>query len=117
MNWKKENYNLGDIVYITTEFMFGNNVDAQEGLVIHVGRSILKVKLEDETILEFRSRTCYNKGLWSKYHTIYKSEEEYKETIAKKHTRECLIKNLTSRLRELSLEDLEAVDVLINKKD
>lgn len=118
MNWKKENYNVGDSVYVTTEWMFSNSKNEQYGTVTHVGTKILKVKLDNDSILEFKnSRMACTKGMWSSYHYVYKSKEEYQEIVNKKHTRECLIKSITSRLRELSVEELQAVEKLINKEE
>lgn len=118
MNWKKEGYNVGDKVYITTEWMFASKKYEEYGTVIYVGTKILKVKLDNDSILEFKnSKMACIRGMWSSYHYIYKSKEEYEDIIKKKHVRKCLINSLTSRLKELSIEELEAVDVLINKKD
>lgn len=113
MNWKKNGYTIGDKVFLIGEFMFTNRKVEYTGTVIHAGIKILKVRMEDNTVLKFERRGS-SSGSWGMYYTVFKSKEEYESLIALKEAKECMIKDLNDRIKNLSIEQLKDVEKLIN---
>lgn len=116
MNWKKEGYEVGQKVYLVQEFLFSKNKSYHNGIVTHVGTKILKVKKEDdkyEKTLTFEKRWTSG-GMAGYCYNVYKSEKEYEEELSKELDRKALIGLIEYNIKNLSNEQLEEVDKLIN---
>ena len=114
MNWKKAGYKPGDKVYIVQSMLFSERKSFLDATVTHVGTKILKVSLDNiDTKLEFTKR--YTSGRMAGYiYEVFKSEEEYNEKLRKELHRKTLIGLIEYNLKNLSNEQLEEVEKLIN---
>jgi len=113
MNWKKNGYSIGDTVFLVGEFMFTSKRIYSNGTVIHSGTKILKVKMDDNTVLKFQNKGASSGG-WGIYYSVFKSKEEYDDLIALKEARNDMLESLNDILQDLSLDQLKDVEKLLN---
>lgn len=116
MNWKKQGYVVGQKVYLVQEFLFSDKKNFHEGTVTHVGTKILKVKKENdnyEKTLVFEKRWTSG-GMAGYCYEVYKSRKDYEEVLHKELERKTLIGLIEHSIKNLSNEQLEEVEKLIN---
>lgn len=110
MNWKKEGYQKDQKVFLVSKGMFTRDVSYIEGIVIHAGTKILKVKINDsERILEFKNSTYASGALWGYGYHLYKSKEEYEKEVEETEYRWELRKQVDACLPHLTNEQLEQI--------
>lgn len=110
MNWKKEGYQKDQEVFLVSKGIFTRDIHFNEGIVIHAGTKILKVKMEtSERILEFKGSTFASGALWGYGYYLYKSKEEYDKEVKEIDYKNKLIQKAKDRLYCLTNEQLEQI--------
>lgn len=83
MNWKQEGYVVGNKVCLENIMLYsGSTIDDAE--IIYVGNKILKVKTDNDKVIQFKdSRTA--KGVcFGCIYKIHKNREDYEQLIQTK---------------------------------
>lgn len=104
-DWRKEGYNIGDKLYMTTQSSFFHEEPRCRYVYIsHIGKTVLHVKpnLDENYTIKF------NKGEstlsdWGQYHVLYSNEAEYLEA-----------KKMCEYRQELEEKTLKLIDKLPN---
>ena len=110
MNWKKEGYKKDQKVFLVSKGMFTRDIHYYEGVIIHAGTKILKVKIDaSERILEFKNSTYTSGALWGYGYYLYKSEEVYKNEIIETTYKNELLEKVKNSLSKLTNEQLEEI--------
>lgn len=109
-NWKKENYKVGEKVFIVRNSSFSSgNQSFLEGEVLKVGTKILEVKPDDNIKkLKFDERGVTSSS-WGFMDYVYKSKEDYEE--AKRIISETneLKNELLIKIKTLDLDKLKKI--------
>lgn len=108
MNWKRQEYKIGDIVCIVKKYHYTHKNEITDGEVIHAGTKLLKVKIGSR-IYTFKN-TNYCKGaMYGVYYYVYKSKDEYENIIQEQVLRKELEDELIRLLPYISKEDLQDI--------
>jgi len=119
INWKNEGYEVGQNVFLAVNMGFySNNLSFQEGVVTYVGTKILKVTTIEggrELKLEFNNKRMTMSGILKHRYQVYKSESEYLKKLEEKQKTNRLREELTVKLNQFDLSQLEEIENFFNK--
>lgn len=111
INWKKDNFIVGQKVFLIRHSMFVNENTESHGEVIYVGTKRLAVKIGEKRTIVFNGQNYSKDGcaMFGHYYSVYKSKDEYlsilkarKEKAALINSAENVLENMTNdELREL----------------
>jgi hypothetical protein len=76
MNWKQEGYQVGNIACIENIMLYSSST-IEDVKIIYVGNKILKVKTNNEKVIQFKDGTTASGHCFGFMYKIYKSRKEY----------------------------------------
>lgn len=109
MNWKKEGYTVGDKVVVVVRRFYSNSENVREATIKHAGTKILKVELGKMIIKFENGKVTNSKSSFGVSYVVYKSKEEYKNSIKTAEERKRLRKKAMDCVPKLSNEQLEQI--------
>lgn len=106
-DWRKENYKLGDKLYMTTFSYYGKE-KGQNVYISHIGKTVLKVKPDLNKDYEITFKKGYSKqsnlGLC---YSLFDSEESYEDLKSIIKHREDMIVKLKQIANKIPNEEIE----------
>ena len=119
LNWKLEEYEAGDKVCIINKIGIYNTKEVIiEGEVIYSDDTLLKVVIsfeeDSEKTLDFDDRRICNDSSFGNYYLVYKTIEEYNQTVIEKEKIENLKVYITRNLNDMPLDILKNIAELID---
>jgi predicted ATP-binding protein involved in virulence len=112
MNWKQEGYQVGNTACLENIMLYsGSTIENVE--IIYVGNKILKIKTNNEKVIQFNNSTTASGHCFGFMYKIYKSRKEYDELIQVKKDKENLVDKISKKLDKLSLEKLKEIEIII----
>lgn len=111
VNWKREGYNVGQKVFVHIENRYSEDKFC-EAEVSYVGFKYLRIDMNGHEI-EFKSSKSISSISWVSTYTVYKSEDEYKETVRLEKEKDEIQSKLTSIILDMDLEKLRKINKFI----